>query len=290
MERLRSGPSGRPFQQMSPASGRRRPARLSRVVVLPAPLGPASARISPGATPNETWSTATLAPYRLVRSSTHSPAGARPFAPNALPMVSRAPGRAKRGPGRRTLWFRRPQRPLLAARADANAHRLRRRRLRDGHHQRPVLHVRADSVCPDFLGELELARPVAPWALLAQQLPLRVERSGPDGDGEDAVLEGHVDVLARNARHRRVQQKRLVGLEDVDRKRIGRGATLLPLRGAPEPQELVEHPVDEPGGGDEIGRRCQPPVRRHDRSNLLPRDEAVLGRAQLLDYPMAAAA
>src|SRR5580698_5241230 len=48
----------------------RNPSRISTVVVLPAPLGPNSAKTSPGCTSKDTSRTATFAPYDLARCST----------------------------------------------------------------------------------------------------------------------------------------------------------------------------------------------------------------------------
>src|SRR5688572_24665255 len=50
-----------------PDVGSIRPASIRSVVVLPAPLGPSSAKISPGANANETSSTATRVPKRRER-------------------------------------------------------------------------------------------------------------------------------------------------------------------------------------------------------------------------------
>src|SRR2546423_8478333 len=77
MARLRSGPRTGPSQLMVPASGRSSPARHSRLVVLPAPFGPARARISPGATPKLSSSTASFLPYRFVNACTQRPAHTR---------------------------------------------------------------------------------------------------------------------------------------------------------------------------------------------------------------------
>ena len=52
----------RPSTRTWPLVGRRNPSRVSTVVVLPAPLGPSSASTSPGATENDTWSTAMRSP------------------------------------------------------------------------------------------------------------------------------------------------------------------------------------------------------------------------------------
>ena len=54
-----------PFRRISPASGRSNPASMRRVVVLPQPEGPRIEKNSPGATSNDTPSTATVSPKRL---------------------------------------------------------------------------------------------------------------------------------------------------------------------------------------------------------------------------------
>jgi hypothetical protein len=51
---------------IEPASGARRPCRISTVVVLPAPFGPTMQKISPGRTSNETSSTAVTVPYTFL--------------------------------------------------------------------------------------------------------------------------------------------------------------------------------------------------------------------------------
>ena len=51
-----------------PAWGRRTPARVSSVVVLPAPLGPSNATISPAVTSRLTLRTTRIEPYPLQRS------------------------------------------------------------------------------------------------------------------------------------------------------------------------------------------------------------------------------
>src|ERR1700674_1878238 len=71
--RVRSTPSRRPSQAIVPASGRTRPARHSKVVVLPAPFGPSRARISPARTAIESRSTAVTWSKLLTRPSTVSP-------------------------------------------------------------------------------------------------------------------------------------------------------------------------------------------------------------------------
>src|SRR4249919_2746287 len=59
--------SGRPSIRISPASGGNSPEIMETVVVLPAPFGPSTARISPGAIVNETSLTATRPPNVLRR-------------------------------------------------------------------------------------------------------------------------------------------------------------------------------------------------------------------------------
>src|SRR3954453_4829371 len=53
-----------------PPSGSRSPSRISTVVVLPAPFGPSSPKISPLATSKSMPATAWPSPYRLVRPRT----------------------------------------------------------------------------------------------------------------------------------------------------------------------------------------------------------------------------
>ncbi len=60
-------PTVRAFSSTLPESARRRPSKISSVVVLPAPLAPSSATTSPFATANETPSTAICLPYLLRR-------------------------------------------------------------------------------------------------------------------------------------------------------------------------------------------------------------------------------
>src|SRR3990172_8821396 len=57
----------RPPISMSPASGTSKPASRRKVVVLPQPLGPSSARMRPLARVRSTPATAVTAPKRLVR-------------------------------------------------------------------------------------------------------------------------------------------------------------------------------------------------------------------------------
>ncbi len=57
-----------------PSSGARAPAIMANRVVLPAPLGPITAKISPAATSKLTWSTATRPRNRLLRSAAESSA------------------------------------------------------------------------------------------------------------------------------------------------------------------------------------------------------------------------
>src|SRR5581483_2563275 len=61
--------TSRPPTVARPAVGVRRPQRMRMVVDLPAPLGPRKPKISPRATCNETWSTATNAPKVFTRLS-----------------------------------------------------------------------------------------------------------------------------------------------------------------------------------------------------------------------------
>src|SRR5687767_14864213 len=61
-----------PSKTMRPASGRRKPESWAIKVVLPAPLGPISACISPGTISRSRWSVATRPPKRLVRPATLS--------------------------------------------------------------------------------------------------------------------------------------------------------------------------------------------------------------------------
>ncbi len=61
-----------PSTAICPPSGCSRPTMQPIVVVLPAPLGPSSPTVSPGATENDRSSTATIEPYRLVSDSTTS--------------------------------------------------------------------------------------------------------------------------------------------------------------------------------------------------------------------------
>src|SRR5437773_8960907 len=60
----------RPSTEVRPASALRTPSMHSMVVVLPAPLGPMSPKISPSNTSKETSSTATVEPYSLRRWAT----------------------------------------------------------------------------------------------------------------------------------------------------------------------------------------------------------------------------
>src|SRR5262245_37007504 len=59
----------RPWKCTVPDDGRIRPASMRSVVVLPAPFGPTSAKISPARTSNDTSSTATRGPNVLVSES-----------------------------------------------------------------------------------------------------------------------------------------------------------------------------------------------------------------------------
>ena len=67
---LASRAGSRPSTVVRPASALRTPSTHSMVVVLPAPLGPMSPKISPSNTSKETSSTATVEPYRLRRWAT----------------------------------------------------------------------------------------------------------------------------------------------------------------------------------------------------------------------------
>ena len=58
---------GSPSTRTSPEEGSINPASMRRVVVLPAPFGPSSAKISPGTRSKETSSTASRASKRRVR-------------------------------------------------------------------------------------------------------------------------------------------------------------------------------------------------------------------------------
>src|SRR6267142_342279 len=61
---------------MVPRSGTRNPSTHSSVVVLPAPFGPISPKISPSLTSNDTSSTATVLPYVLRQPETRMTGGA----------------------------------------------------------------------------------------------------------------------------------------------------------------------------------------------------------------------
>ena len=54
--------AGSPFTTTHPFEGSRNPAIMCRIVLFPAPFGPSSAKNSPGATENDTSSSATLLP------------------------------------------------------------------------------------------------------------------------------------------------------------------------------------------------------------------------------------
>src|SRR5882724_4798968 len=82
----RSPTTLRPSSRIRPALGRRKPVTRLKAVVLPAPFGPMSPRISPGSTSKERRETARSPPKSLVRSVTVSkgmgvPSG--PFRPGA---------------------------------------------------------------------------------------------------------------------------------------------------------------------------------------------------------------
>src|ERR1700704_1695784 len=59
-----------PRTEIVPRSGFRNPSTHSIVVVLPAPLGPISPKISPSFTSNDTSSTATVEPYVFRKPET----------------------------------------------------------------------------------------------------------------------------------------------------------------------------------------------------------------------------
>src|SRR5687767_1260835 len=61
------GDIGSPSRCTAPEVGAISPASMRSAVVLPAPLGPSSAKISPGFSSNETSSTAVRSPKRRVR-------------------------------------------------------------------------------------------------------------------------------------------------------------------------------------------------------------------------------
>src|SRR5579864_3852892 len=85
--RVESRHGSRPSTLTWPASERRRPCRHSTVVVLPAPFGPSSPKISPCSTSNETPSTTATPEYALVRPSTEMTA-----AISRAPYVRETPG------------------------------------------------------------------------------------------------------------------------------------------------------------------------------------------------------
>src|SRR5690242_2512174 len=61
-----------PSTRIDPPAGLTRPSIALSVLVLPAPLGPSSPKISPSLIENDTPSTATLGPYVTRRSETSS--------------------------------------------------------------------------------------------------------------------------------------------------------------------------------------------------------------------------
>ena len=67
--------TSRPRTRTTPDEGRRRPHRILKVVDLPAPFGPTTPQMAPGATSNDSRSTATASPNRRVRSWTLMAAG-----------------------------------------------------------------------------------------------------------------------------------------------------------------------------------------------------------------------
>ena len=78
-----------PSMLTRPPSGSNRPTTHPIVVVLPAPFGPNSPSVSPGATQNDRSSTATIGPYRLVSDSTSNKVTAGPAVARARRQVSR---------------------------------------------------------------------------------------------------------------------------------------------------------------------------------------------------------
>ena len=62
--------SGAAAKAIEPSSGRMIPTNMRAVVVLPAPLGPSIAKISPGSTENESPSTARTEAYRFTTDRT----------------------------------------------------------------------------------------------------------------------------------------------------------------------------------------------------------------------------
>src|SRR5262245_24849504 len=64
-----SPPMSSPSRTIRPAVGRSTPVRQLNSVDFPAPFGPMTARISPGATASETWLSAVRPPNRTVRPS-----------------------------------------------------------------------------------------------------------------------------------------------------------------------------------------------------------------------------
>src|SRR4051794_36620486 len=96
----RSAVGSRPSRRTLPPSAARRPAQMSRVVVLPAPLRPRTAGIRLAGAVEVTPSRAGTAPYRLLRFSTSSAgAGTRPSlgTGHVLPVTATAAARARDG-------------------------------------------------------------------------------------------------------------------------------------------------------------------------------------------------
>src|SRR5579871_419885 len=85
----------KPRQVPLPSSGRSSPQSMRMVVVLPEPFGPRKPQTSPSGTAMSTWSTATLAPKRLVSPFTSIARGAA-IATLQRPDVDRLAGMDRR--------------------------------------------------------------------------------------------------------------------------------------------------------------------------------------------------
>src|SRR2546427_2677279 len=72
----------RPSMSTCPAAGSRRVARMRRVVVFPAPLGPMNPKISPSSTSNERSDTAVVSAKFLVKPFTWTMGGLDSFSPS----------------------------------------------------------------------------------------------------------------------------------------------------------------------------------------------------------------
>jgi hypothetical protein len=75
-----AGVQGSPLKVSSPSSGRSSPAMTRTRVLFPAPLGPATPRISPGRISRSRPASATVAPYRFCKPRRRMPA-LPPFMP-----------------------------------------------------------------------------------------------------------------------------------------------------------------------------------------------------------------